>query len=121
MTLDTGETISDGAILDYAPSYRLDHVGAALFGSERPWTYAFTFAETDRKLLAIEYAELAECVRNDTEPEVDGAVAMRAIALVYALFESQLAGRPVSIEEIESGAVDAYAAEIDRHHGLVPA
>ena len=43
------------------------------------------------------------------------------MALVYALFESQLAGRPVTIAEVESGAVDAYQREIDEHLGLVTA
>jgi hypothetical protein len=32
----------------------------------------------------------------------------RDVALVYALFESQAAGRPVTIAEVESGAVGAY-------------
>lgn len=101
--LDDGQTISDEQILDYAPSYRLESVAASLFGSERPWHYAFDFPETDRKLLALEYAELAQCVREDSPPEVDAATATRAVALVYSIVESQFAGRPVTIEEIESG------------------
>jgi hypothetical protein len=106
-------------VLDHAPSYRLDPVAAALFGNERPWTYDFDFPSTDRKLIALEYAELARCIRTGAMPEVDGAVARRAVALVYALFESQLANRPVSIDEIESGDLDAYQREIDEHYGLV--
>ncbi len=43
---------------------------------------------------------------------------MRAVALVYALFESQIAERPVSIAEVESSAIDAYQREIDDHLGL---
>jgi len=54
-----------------------------------------------------------------TQPEVSGAVARRDVALVYALFESDRAGRPVTIEEVESGAVDAYQREIDAHLGLL--
>ena len=34
------------------------------------------------------------CIRNGTEPEVNGAVASGAVALVYALFESAAAGTP---------------------------
>lgn len=120
LTLDDGTDISDERVLDYAPSYRLSPVAAALFGGERVWSYGFDFVATDRKIVALEYHEFAECIRNGTEPEVNGAVAKRAIALVYALFESHLAGRPVTIEEIESGAVDAYQREIDAHIGLLP-
>ena len=43
----------------------------------------------------------------------------RAVALVYALFESQAVGRPVTIAEVEAGEVDAYQREIDEHLGLV--
>ena len=120
LVLDDGTDTADARVLDYAPSYRLDPVAATLFGGERPWTYDFDFATIDRKLIALEYAELAACIRHGTAPEVDGAVALRAIALVYALFESQVAGRPVTIAEVESSAVDAYQREIDIHYGLLP-
>jgi predicted dehydrogenase len=116
---DDGPPVTDEHILDYAPSYCLDPIAAELFGSDRPWTYSFDFPTTDRKLLALEQHELANCIRTGTKPEVDGAVARRAVALVYALFESQLANRPVTIDEVESGAVDAYQREIDEHLGLV--
>ena len=43
----------------------------------------------------------------------------RDLALVYALFESQMAGRPVTIAEVESSAIDDYQWEIDLHLGLV--
>ena len=46
-------------------------------------------------------------------------MARRAVALVYALFESSALGRPVTIEEVETVAVDAYQREIDEHLGLV--
>ena len=46
-------------------------------------------------------------------------MARRDVALVYALFESDRACRPVTIEEVESGAVDAYQREIDTHLGLL--
>ena len=120
LTLDDGADIADERILDYAPSYRLDPAAAALFGDERPWTYDLDFPAIDRKLLALEYHELATCVRTGRPPEVDGVVARRDVALVYALFESQEAGRPVTIAEVEAGAVDAYQRPIDAHLGLVP-
>ena len=120
LVLDDGTELTDERVLDHAPSYRLDPVAASLFGGERPWTYGFDFAATDRKLIALEQHELAVCVRDGIRPEVDGAVGRRAVALVYALFESQVAGRPVTIAEVEAGAVDAYQREIDEHLGLLP-
>ena len=120
LALDDGTEVADDRVLDHAPRYRLDPVAADLFGGERPWTYSFDFPETDRKLIALELHELAACIRAGTRPEVNGAVGRRAVALVYALFESQAAGRPVTIAEVEAGAADAYQREIDRHLGLVP-
>jgi len=117
--VDDQEEIADQRILDYAPSYRLEPVAASLFGGERIWRYNFDFPTTDRKLLALEYHELAQCVRNKTQPEVTGAVAKRDVALVYALFESDRAGRPVTIQEVETSAVDAYQREIDTQLGLL--
>lgn len=118
LTLDDGTDLSDERVLGHAPSYRLSPVAAELFGGERVWTYDFDFVTTDRKIVALEYHEFAECIRRGTKPEVDGATARRAVAMVYALFESAVAGRPVTIDEVESGAVDAYQREIDVHHGL---
>jgi predicted dehydrogenase len=121
IVLDDGTDISDERVLDYAPSYLLEPVAATLFGGERPWSYAFDFATTDRKLIALEYAELARCIRTGAVPEVDGVTGRRAVALVYALFESHVAGRPVTIAEVEASAVEAYQREIDEHYGLVSA
>jgi predicted dehydrogenase len=119
LVLDDGTDLADERILDHAPSYRLNPVAATLFGGERPWTYSFDFQTTDRKIIALEYHEFAACIRGGTRPEVDGAMGKRDVALVYALFESQLAGRPVTIDEVETSAVDAYQREIDEHLGLV--
>jgi predicted dehydrogenase len=120
LVLDDGTDVADERILAYAPSYRLEPAAATLFGGERVWTYDFDFATTDRKILALEYHELARCVRGGLRPEVDGETGRRDVALVYALFESQVAGRPVTIGEVESSAVDGYQREIDEHLGLVP-
>jgi len=119
LVLDDGTDLEDERVLAFAPSYRLSPVAADLFGGDRPWTYRFPFAETDRKLVALELHEMAACVRTGSAPEVDGAAGLRAVALVYALFESQLAGRPVTIAEVEASAVDAYQREIDEHLGLL--
>jgi predicted dehydrogenase len=118
--LDDGTEVIGEQVLNQAPSYRLEPLAAALFGGERIWKYEFDFPTTDRKLLALEYSELATCIRDGVQPEVTGEVARADVALVYALFESDRAGRPVSLDEVESGAVDAYQREIDEHLGLRP-
>ena len=116
---DGNREIADESILDYAPSYRLSPLAAQLFGGERVWTYNFPFVEIDAKILATEYHEFAECIQTGRAPEVDGLVGRRDTALVYALFESGKLGRPVTLDEIEAVAVDAYQREIDAYLGLI--
>jgi predicted dehydrogenase len=119
LSFDGGVEIADGGILDYAPSYKLNPLAAHLFGGERVWTYEFPFVEIDAKILATEYFEFADCIQNGKKPEVDGNVGRRDTALVYSLFESGLAKRPVTLDEIESAELDAYQREIDEHLGLL--
>ena len=65
-------------------------------------------------------AGLARCGVQSVDPVAmgDGTTVRRAVALVYALFESTLAGRPETIAEAELSAVDAYQQEIDGYYGL---
>lgn len=106
-------------VLELAPSYRLEPAAAALFGGERVAHYEFPFPITDRKILALEYLEFAECILGKRQPEVTGEVARRDVALVYSIFESSVARRPVSLAAIEGSAIDGYQREIDAKLGLV--
>ena len=51
------EVIDGGSILDLVPDFRLDRATATLFGGDRLWRYEFPFEQTDRKLIAVEYAD----------------------------------------------------------------
>ena len=59
-------------------------------------------ADVDWKLLALEYFELGEAILKGRTVEVDGAEGMKAVAAVYAIFESSRLGRAVSMSEVES-------------------
>jgi predicted dehydrogenase len=116
--LDDGTSAADAAILEYAPSYHLDPLAAELFGGERSWTYSLEFNDTDSRLLALEYHELAQCIASGTAPEVTLEEGRRDLALTYAPFESGVLGRPVTLDEVLSGEADAYQRDIDAHLGL---
>ena len=121
LTLDDGTVVTDEGLLAYAPSYHLDPLAAELFGGERVATYQFEFNDTDSRLLALEYGELADCVQNGTQPEVTAEEGRADLALTYAPFESGVLGRSVSFEEVVTGQADAYQRDIDVHSGLVTA
>jgi predicted dehydrogenase len=118
ITMDGEGSISDERILDFIPKFRLDEVTAALFGGERIWHYDFPFPETDRKLLAVEYADFAESILRRRPSEVDPARAARAVGLTYAMLESSKLGRSVAMEEIMKEEVSAYQDEINRSISL---
>jgi predicted dehydrogenase len=105
--------ISSGALLDLAPGFHLDPVTATLFGGERLAEYRFSFVETDRKLLAIEYADFAGAIRGEHAPEVDAEQGARSVAISYALLESGVAGRPVTVAEVLAEELDGYQQSID--------
>jgi predicted dehydrogenase len=106
-------------LLDLVPEFRLDAVTARLFGGERLAEYQISFAETDRKLLAVEYADFAGAIRGQHAPEVDAAQGARAVALAYALLESGALGRPVTVAEVLAEQVAGYQQSIDVGMGLV--
>jgi len=117
--LDDDTTVQDQGILDYAPSYRLSQLAAELFGGERIWHYDWSFNETDARLIALEYHELGECIRNGTAPEVTGEEGLADVALTYAPFESGRLGRAVTFQEMVSAEADLYQREIDEQLGLL--
>jgi predicted dehydrogenase len=119
--LDDGTVIDDERILEFAPGYRLEPLAAEFFGGERPWTYQQEFNDTDARLLALEYYELAACVASGSPPEVTAEEGLADLALTYAPFESQHLGRAVSLDEVTSGQADGYQREIDEALGLVSA
>lgn len=118
LTLDDGSEVTGPPLLDRVPGYHLDQTAAVLFGADRPASYDLTFPEADRKLLALEYHELGECILLGKTPEVDGLAGRRAVALCYAALESGLLDRPVTLDEIEAERTGTYEAEINAHLGL---
>jgi predicted dehydrogenase len=116
--LDDGGEVTGDDLLTLVPDYYLDAITADLFGVDRPASYNEPFQVADRRLLAIEYHEFADCVLRGAMPEVDGVSGRRALAVCYAALESGAANRPVTVDEVVSEQVRAYAAPIDAHWGI---
>ena len=112
------ETIDDARLLDLVPDFYLDEATATLFGGERLFEYDLEFQLTDRKLIAVEYWELGQCIKRSSQPEVDIVQGARSVALAYAWMESQQAGRAVTVEEVYEDQLNAYQAEINESMGI---
>ncbi len=113
------EAQNGAALLELVPEFHLDEATAALFGGDRLFDYSFEFTETDRKLIAVEYADFGLAIQgNAGRPEVDGAQGARSVAIAYAWMESQVAGRAVTVDEVLNDQTNAYQAEINDSLGL---
>jgi len=108
MKAATGELDYD-ALVAAEDDFTLEPLAAHLF----PTRMAAGDSDVDWKLLALEYFELAEAILQGRTLEIDGIEGLKDVAAVYAIFESSLAGRAVSMDEIESGELYAYQEQID--------
>ncbi len=102
-----GEMLTDDALLAELPDYHLNEVETRLFG-ERPASYSLEGSVTDRKLLAAELYDFVDAIRNNHPPEVDGATGLRSVAIIYAILESALSRRSVTVAEVIEGSLHAY-------------
>ena len=113
-----GARRSGAELLELVPEFHLEAVTARLFGGERLGSYELEFPAIDRKLLAVEYAELGRAVTDGVAVEVDVEQGMRSVALCYAMLESAATGQPVTMDDVLSGAVRGYQESIDDAAGL---
>ncbi|MEX1021263.1 MAG: Gfo/Idh/MocA family oxidoreductase [Litorilinea sp.] len=120
LTLDRTTIVEDAAVLDLAPAdFTLDKATSVLFGGDRLWRYDFPFELTDRKLIAVEYADFALGILGERPVEVDLDQGARSVALSYALMESGFAGGKVlAVDDVLGEQVNAYQADIDQSLGL---
>jgi predicted dehydrogenase len=57
-------------------------------------------------------------IREGRPAETSGDEGLRDLAASFAIAESSLAGRAVTLDEVLSGAVDAYQRDLDEYYGL---
>ena len=117
--LDRGDGVLRGReLLRELPDFALDEVTSRLFG-DNAVEYDIPFADADAGHIAIELHDFAHAVLVGGAPEIDGYGGLTAVAAVLAAYESELAGRRVTMEEVMAGRVSAYQDEIDRAQGLL--
>lgn len=110
--------IEGDAILDLVPDFHLDEITTSLFGADRLASYPYAFPEADRKLVAVEYHELARCILEGQSPEVTPAVGRHALAVCHAALESGVLGRPVTLAEIVAEETGEYERSINEYWGI---
>lgn len=108
----TGDTIH----LDGAAPQSL----SALYDAQAPPALKEThFPLGLRNDFALAQLDWLRAIESGTQPECGGYEGLRDLACAYAVVESDLAGRSVAIEEIETGTLRAYQKPIDEKFGLL--
>ena len=101
------ELESQGAFIN------INDVTKAVLGPDGTGGKGAPWADVDAGYLAVEIADFIEAIAEKRAPEVDGMGGLRALAVVYAILESGVAKREVSVAEILDGKLHAYQDEID--------
>lgn len=77
----------------------------------------FPHALTDT--FALQQLDWLRAVEAGTDSETSGTEGLHDLACSFAMLESSLLHRQVTLGEMLSGAVNVYQAEIDAHYGLM--
>jgi len=112
-----GKELRAEEILPLLPDFQMSEITERLFG-ERAVQYEFGFLESDAKHTAVELHDFGEAILNGGEPEVGGHLGTTAVAAILGAYESAIAGRAVTIEEVLNGDVRAYQEDLDEMMGL---
>lgn len=67
---------------------------------------------------ALEMLDFIHAIAASTPMEASGKEGLLDLATAFAMLESATLNRPVTVDEVLAGKVDAYQAEIDAHYGL---
>jgi 1,5-anhydro-D-fructose reductase (1,5-anhydro-D-mannitol-forming) len=71
-----------------------------------------------RDPFGLELLAFARAIEHGGPMETSAAEGVLDLAMAYALLESSQAGAPVRVDDVLSGAVDGYQAEIDAYYHL---
>jgi predicted dehydrogenase len=92
----------------------LEHFNANLSAEERDLFFPLGLTDS----FAISQLDWLQSIEQGKDPETSGVEGMHDLACAFAMLESSLARRQVTLAEMLSGAVDGYQAEINAHYGL---
>jgi predicted dehydrogenase len=84
--------------------------------SEAEWEQFFPMGIANP--FALQQLDWLQGIEQGRDPETSGREGLHDLACAFAMLESSLLGRQVTLADVLSGAVAAYQAEIDAHYGF---
>jgi predicted dehydrogenase len=111
-----GSIRGDELVLDGGPRQALQQrFELALSGTEHEQFFPLRL----RDPFAIQQLDWLRAIERGGDPETSGQEGLRDLACAYAILESSVLGRQVTLDEVLDGRADAYQREIDEHYGLL--
>jgi len=112
-----GKELQGRDILPLLPDFTMSEITERLFGTNGV-QYELDFLTADARHTAVELHDFGEAILTGRAPEVDGRLGMTALAAILGVYESALAGRAVTMDEVLAGEVREYQRDIDEALGL---
>jgi predicted dehydrogenase len=88
------------------------------FRAEAPEVYDEAFPSGVTDAYALEQLDWLQSIEEGRQPRMSGAEGTIDLALAYAILESGVIGREVTLDEMLKGEVDTYQKPINEHYGL---
>ena len=109
---DSGIQFKDG------PTRSMDELRGEFLSTLSPDDKEKLFPHGITNAVALGIYDFLDAVRNNREPEVTGWDGFAAQAICDAIYESAHCGQAVSVDDVISGKIEAYQADINEHWEL---
>jgi len=115
-----GSLDPNGIQLKDGSARSMDELSEAFLSSLAPADRERLFPHGIENAVALGIHDFLDAVRAGREPEVTGWDGFAAQAICHAIYESAYANQAVDVDDVISGKIGAYQADINEHWGLRP-
>lgn len=113
-----GSIDDDGIQLKNGSTRSMDELREEFLNSLSPDAKGKLFPHGITNEITLGIYDFLDAVRNNREPEVTGWDGFAAQGICDAIYESAYCGQAVSVDDVISGEIEAYQADINKHWGL---
>ena len=95
-------------LFDLFPNFELDSTTQQVFGNFDYSGFDISFEVYDKKLIALEYLDFINSLRNDSNPEVGIIEGISSLSLAYSFIESGYVEGQININDFSSNGNQKY-------------
>ena len=95
-------------LFDLFPNFELDSTTQQVFGNFDYSGFDISFEDYDKKLIALEYLDFINSLRNDSNPEVGIIEGISSLSLAYSFIESGYVEGQINMSDFSSNGNQKY-------------